>query len=1052
MKIRRLFLFVICLALLFTTVIAPTSYSLAAEDHYDYSRDGSYFNTAFTSADILELLGYELTDAESAYLAKYATLSVRYEEIATTQDIEVSSNDDVTRVSASTYSYVASNGSTVIWTPIEATVNGKTAAMTAAGDELYASFEGVTVDSDSLVEVRYRMNAVSIKAGDINRIINLAYNDAVSLKAEIKTYVENESAINEYFVAVDRYSQYVSDKLVYDQKKALYDKYLADFAVYDSQLEKYESYLEALEKYYEDYDAYLNYDTALEKYEADIARYNRYLSDLSIAELQLKMLNDGLMSKVTYLDRQIYGCLFANLVDEVVAQKDKLTKIGAKMSDINDCDAATKKIRAILKPEDGVAYVDLKTTEEKYAFYVNNYEELRDSIILLTVSLHNIFDTDGVLLAMHMAANMLNKPNYTEKLAIFISQLVYFSNALSDETIMTKNGKAVLNGELKLDYRDESGADRYDVKLYDILEENIFVEDIANPKPINLVKVEEPSNPGERPVEPVLPEEVSKPIEPTSVQDPGEAPTVVYEPSRPEWLPEDPSRLDIVNNEIYLDLIDALDDGLLDGNREELTENISFSPTVTLKKSINVSDFVDVTFLDSDGSILTVARVERGSAVNFTGELPGKSEDLTAKYEFDRWVDESGCAFDLSSVNASVTLYPEFKTVYKDYPLIDEGYGAMYLHVSCTDEELSDIPLLHFLNVAKNNYYGIIIEAENVALMMPYSAVLELSQKGVERVSVKADISATEYYSCEVIVYGPHGEITEFIHGLSVELTCDDERFARDSELFYVDADGVTRVISKRYSEGAIIFDVTTGIHYSFVYRYSISANSNLSGKVAFPEYATPGEIVSIELDIPAGTVAEIYYSIYPNLSEKVRIDGKSFVMPFGNVRLSATFTVIEYTVKFVSDGKIIFERNDYKYGDTVKAPNAPTKLNDGENSYKFIGWSPEIGEVTGDVIYVAQFEATPLPVIKERVSLFNIVFYSGLTLFIVGTIAILLFILDRKKIISIRGVLSFVKRKLTRGGTSIVESTDDSGAQPTAESDNSVAQLTAESDDSCAD
>ena len=57
-----------------------------------------------------------------------------------------------------------------------------------------------------------------------------------------------------------------------------------------------------------------------------------------------------------------------------------------------------------------------------------------------------------------------------------------------------------------------------------------------------------------------------------------------------------------------------------------------------------------------------------------------------------------------------------------------------------------------------------------------------------------------------------------------------------------------------------------------------------------------------------------------------------------------------EYTVTWVIDGAT--ETATYKYGET------PVHADPVKADYRFIGWTPAIGMVTGDVTYTAEFEA----------------------------------------------------------------------------------------------
>ena len=1008
MKVKRILLGILCCLVILSTSVLPTAFASANYSDYDYSREGSYFNTVLTSADILELLGYSVSAGERAYLDAYGDLNVRY-EIVTNQYISVGTIDGDTVVTALPYTYTGANGERVVWTPISVSIEDVHLPFTTTDGTVYSSNLGhVDLTDESFVNVKYEMNEVTVSADDVNRVINLAYTEAVSLREEMLYYRANLDEIASYIDALSLYEANLKEIKVYDEKKAKYDAYVVESQRYESDSILYEEYLSKLEAYMYS----VEYPTLVQKYDEDKAKYDKYIEDLKLVDEQLKILNDGLMGTSTYLNRQLYGCFFADLVDEVVAQKDKLTKIGASEEDINRCETASKNIRRILKPADGKHYTDLKTTEEKYAFYVNNYEALRDNIITLAVSFYSLYTVPTVKPTMHFASNLYGREDYTERFAIFIAQLIYFGNALSDEPIYCDG--EILDGSVKLSYRRLSdGVDFDDVIISDLLaDENgeIFVTDTNRAAPISLVEVKEPIYP-ETPTVTVMPDAVARPIEPSPVDHPGERPEELDVPIRPDCVPEDITRVGILENEVYLSLVSDLEQGLLTPNREERTGSFTYAPTVILTKKINVTDIVEVTFLDVYGNVLTTLGAEKGSSVNFTDELPTKPEDISATYAFASWVDESGEMFDFSSVDEDVVLYPSFRPNYKEYGTVDKGMA--YLDVSVTDQVLTDVPLAHFLEVAKASHLGILITADNVTLALPYTVVLDLLEVGTDRFEIFLDTSTIGSYSCFIVPYGADGHLVPHVSGISVSIPCSDETFARDSVLSYLNGDGKANVASKSYSAGMITFTATTRTNYFFTLRYSISSNSNLADKVTAPDGAIPGESVTLTLTIPSGMKAELYYVLLSDLS-KHPIEGDSFVMPYGDVRLGATFTELEYTVKFVSDGKVISERT-YKYGETVRIPNAPVKVNDAEYSYAFIGWSPEVSDVTGDAVYEAQFEATPLPKAEKKVSMFNVLFYSGLTVFILLVLLALFLLLKKIGVIKLGKSSKKEKNKSTR-------------------------------------
>jgi hypothetical protein len=87
--------------------------------------------------------------------------------------------------------------------------------------------------------------------------------------------------------------------------------------------------------------------------------------------------------------------------------------------------------------------------------------------------------------------------------------------------------------------------------------------------------------------------------------------------------------------------------------------------------------------------------------------------------------------------------------------------------------------------------------------------------------------------------------------------------------------------------------------------------------------------------------------------------------MPMGDVNIAAVARYKTYTVIFTSDNMTIVSFK-LKHGEKIVPPADPKRENDEFYSYKFIGWSDEVGEAVEDKVFSALYEKTPLPP-KER-------------------------------------------------------------------------------------
>ena len=88
----------------------------------------------------------------------------------------------------------------------------------------------------------------------------------------------------------------------------------------------------------------------------------------------------------------------------------------------------------------------------------------------------------------------------------------------------------------------------------------------------------------------------------------------------------------------------------------------------------------------------------------------------------------------------------------------------------------------------------------------------------------------------------------------------------------------------------------------------------------------------------------------------------ENYKSPASDITVTLTYTLKQYTVTFVADGKTV-QTLTLKHGDTITAPaDNPTKEQDEKNTYTFAGWDGFTAGMTAtqDVTFNAKFTETP--------------------------------------------------------------------------------------------
>ncbi len=665
-----------------TAIILPAS---ASGINTDLSRPASAHNKTLNAADVVEFfLGEGITDAEREYLEKHGGVSISADFGVTTAYVITEYSGGTLSVRAREYVYTSASGTEVKWIPTAVRVGDESFPLAKQEDDYRTSVD-CELSEDSFCTVDFSLN-LSIPTEEVNRLLNLAYNDLPRVREEIEAgyaeydrllaeYEAGTLAYEEYLLAMAEYeadfaayTDYTSRKKIYDDERAEYDAYLLALDEYNLAVTKEEEYKVALEKYNSALFAYNEYITALDLYRVRLAEYEEYLAKISLVREQLAAL-DAFFLPMTD-GRTAAGAINGGLVTSILEENRDLFegntfKIPACL--IDDAALATRNLRLLFSD-----YSAAKTEAEKYQCYINSYEAFRDNTVLLLQSLDELYNNDKV-----RGAIQAKDSSYPRKYEILVSQLVIIANALNDGPVYSywaayhdtkctadctlpahKNNRYVFTEQTKV----------YKTSVIDMLEGKTYLTDNENAAPLSggvPEEIAEPTEPTpvERPTKPTAP---TVPARPTEVKNPGEPPTPVEKPTEPNEVAEPVEPTEYIPPSECAALLSLYDAGGL-CERAELSGECTFTATASVTKAIFNVSTVTVFFYSEAGELLHATSVDRGTRADFVGDLPERAEDVSATYTFSHWADENGKSADLSAVDTDLALYPCFNTNLKSY-------------------------------------------------------------------------------------------------------------------------------------------------------------------------------------------------------------------------------------------------------------------------------------------------------------------------------------------------------------------------------------------------
>ncbi len=320
---------------------------------------------------------------------------------------------------------------------------------------------------------------------------------------------------------------------------------------------------------------------------------------------------------------------------------------------------------------------------------------------------------------------------------------------------------------------------------------------------------------------------------------------------------------------------------------------------------------------------------------------PDEYSENGIRYRFEGW-DKA-----VAQVSGDAVYTAVYKMIPPEKLTVEEKTNSFLVK---TMENVCDMPTLIGMAMASG---------KGLELKMPEGTV-SISTNAVNALSLLQEISLrkTDDGRYLLAVKTETGQIGALAEPVLVQLPY----MGSENELitlYYKSESGEETEVPCNYTNGTISFWAMGMGEYRISAVYQVELNFTGSGTAHVDKtYAAMGETITVECFADPGNKIAKFIVTTADGKEVMTEGDFGFVMPQGAVEISVVFETIVYTVTFVVDGKV-YEAQNYRYGDTVILPEAPSKEAEEGYLYTFSGWMPMVETVTKDVRYTAQFKKT---------------------------------------------------------------------------------------------